>query len=189
MCVISLCTRVALDTRSRGRSTAALGATFNRDANSMKTKIGSVVLLLTALPASGGTPQLDKAVAAWAKSAESPTYRSAFADLNNDATPDAVVLIADPRYCGSGGCSMAVFEGIGTEFKLVSSSTITREPVFLLDSSRFGWRSLAVRSSGGGEPIRQVLMEFDGSRYPLNPSLQATASDADLKNAISLTLE
>ena len=155
----------------------------------MKTKIGGVVLLLAAIPASAGTPQLDKAVAAWAKTGEPPTYRSAFADLNNDATPDAIVLIADQRYSGSGGCSLAVFEGVGTEFKLVSASTITREPVFVLDSSHFGWRSLAVRSSGGGEPTRQVLMEFDGSRYPLNPSLQATASDGALKNAISLTLE
>ena len=135
------------------------------------------------------TGQLEKAVANWINSAEAPTFRSALADLNGDATLDAVVLLTDQRYCGSGGCRMAVFEGKGTDFRLVSSSTITREPIFVLDSSRFGWRSLAVRSSGGGGPTRQALLEFDGSRYPSNPSLQATASDADLTNASRLSLK
>jgi hypothetical protein len=155
----------------------------------MNATLGGLGLLLAAMPVFASAPQLDKAVSAWAKSSEAPAYRSTLVDLNNDATLDAIVLIADQGHCGSGGCSMAIFEGTGTNFKLVSSSTITREPVFVLSSTRFGWRSLAVKSSGGGESTRQVLMEFDGARYPQNPSLQATVSDAELERGTRLTLK
>lgn len=115
-----------------------------------------------------------------------PAYRCALADLNGDDTPAAVVLIDDRQYCGTGGCTLVGFEGAAGEFKLVSWSTITREPIFVLSGSRHGWRSLAVWSSGGGVTSRQVLMAYDGSAYPLNPSMQPTVPAKELKAGAKL---
>jgi len=135
-----------------------------------------------------GLPALDAAIASWSRSGAVPTYKYVLVDLNEDSTPDAVVLVTDPYYCGSGGCSMLILRGTKGAFKLLSSSTITREPILVLPEKRYGWHTLSVWCSGGGISLGQVLMRFNGSRYPLNPSMQPKASTLKLRDAHTLKL-
>jgi hypothetical protein len=108
-----------------------------------------------------------------------PQFRYALTDLDGDGRADAIVLLLGGNWCGSGGCNMLVFRAAANGFTLVSASTITNEPIRVSSEKSHGWRTLIVFAKGKGD----VLMPFDGTRYPLNPSLQRKATPAQVSAA------
>jgi hypothetical protein len=106
-----------------------------------------------------------------AEGAITPQHRYALVDLDGDGLPDAVVLVLDRAYCGSDGCTLEVFRGTTDGFSFVSGSTLCRAPIRVTRETSHGWRTLIVATKRGGD----VLMRFDGRRYPLDPSLQPKA--------------
>lgn len=150
----------------------------------------ATLLLGVGAPAlAGDISALDAAVKAWSKDADVPSYSFALADLNGDGIDDAIALITAQEYCGSGGCSLVIFRGEPKGFKLVSSSSITRPPILLLPEKRYGWHTLSVMVAGGGAEPGQVLMRFNGHKYPYNPSMQPKAKESALKDATTLKLQ
>lgn len=117
------------------------------------------------------------------------SLRYALVDLNGDGILDAVVLITDPNYCGSGGCNLSILRGTRSGFAYLSGSTISREPIRVLVEQRHGWRTLSVRVAGGGGTPGDAVLRFDGRRYPLNPTVQPRANAGDLVGARVLPLE
>lgn len=128
--------------------------------------------------------QLNAAVRAFTKEAGKPAYRYAQVDLNGDGQADALVLLRGD-YCGSGGCTLLVFRGSPGGFALVSSSTISNEPIGVVDERRHGWKTLLVTSRGVGP----VLLRFNGTKYPLNPSMQTKATKEQAASATILKFE
>lgn len=125
------------------------------------------------------TASLTSAVAAYIKKkggTEQPVFRHAFTDLNGDAQADAIVVLLGTYWCGSGGCTMLIFSGTKNGFTLVSASTVTREPIRVSPEKAHGWNTLIVNAKGQGD----VLMPFNGSSYPSNPSLQPQAKPAQV---------
>jgi hypothetical protein len=133
-----------------------------------------------------GLPALDKVLQAHFKAEAVPAYTYALADLNGDGQLDAVVMMSDRDYCGSGGCSLGVLRGTKKSFVFVSESSISNEPIRVLRESRQGWKSLSVSVSGGGAQPGEAIMRFNGKRYPRNPSVQPLAKAADLAGATTL---
>ena len=112
-------------------------------------------------------------------------FRFALEDLNGDGRADAIVLLSDRGWCGSGGCTMFIFKGVEEGFEFISSSTITSTPIRISRKTTHGWRSLIVYSKGKGN----VLMRFSGDvRYPGNPSTQPKASRAEV-DAASIAIQ
>jgi len=148
--------------------------------------LGMISIILTAPAFAGDVPSLEAAIKAWAEEATVPQYKYAFGDLNEDGIDDAVVLITGNGYCGSGGCALVIFKGIAGSYKLISYSTISNEPILLLNEKRKGWHTLSVRVAGGGIEPGQVLMRFNGTKYPLNPTMQAKAKQKYLNGATTL---
>jgi len=109
-------------------------------------------------------------------------WRHALTDLNGDRIDDAVVLMTDPAWCGTGGCTLLVFKGSRRGFTLQSKSRVSDVPIRVSPLAVAGWKSLLVYSRGRGE----VLMRFTGSRYPDKPSLQPKASTAQVRGALLL---
>jgi hypothetical protein len=107
------------------------------------------------------------------------TYSSALIDLNDDNIEDAIVLFDAPGECGSDGCSMEVYRGTKMGFDFVSSSTITFRPIRIASDRRYGWKTLVVVSGGTGT----VLLRFNGSRYPMYPSLQPKATKSQIDSS------
>jgi len=72
---------------------------------------------------------------------------------------------------------MLVFRGANDGFTFVSASTITNEPIRVSPENVHGWKTLIVYSKGKGD----VLMQFNGTHYPLNPSLQSKATTGQVE--------
>lgn len=147
-----------------------------------------LVAMASSVTVSAGAPAIDAALVAHYRLSTPRTYVYALTDLNGDGIPDAVVLVSDHAFCGSGGCNLAILRGTGQSFVYVSGSTISRAPIRVLREVRHGWKSLSVRVAGGGVKPGDVVMRFNGNRYPVNPTLQPYAKAVDLKGSVELEL-
>ena len=145
----------------------------------MRLVVIAAILFVTSCASTAPAPSsLAQAVAEALGSAD-VSFEHASATLNNDALPDAVVLVQGTDWCGSGGCTFLVLQGTPAGYALISRSTITTPPIRALQSSHFGWKDLIVHSNGTGE----VLLQFDGTSYPSNPSLERGPSPEQLRSA------
>ena len=109
-------------------------------------------------------------------------WRHALVDLNGDGAKEAVVLLLDPDWCGTGGCTMLVLKGSKRGYAVQSSSSVTDAPIRVSPVVVSGWKMLIVYSRGRGD----VLMRFNGKRYPDDPSLMPKASAAQIRAAALL---
>lgn len=86
------------------------------------------------------------------------------ADLNGNGSEELLVLMQDPYFCGSGGCTAYLFQDSG---ELINRMTVTSTPVLLASRETNGWKNFYVWSDGS---LR--TMAFDGTSYPSNPSVE-----------------
>ena len=100
----------------------------------------------------------------------SSPFMNTFIDLNQDGTEDALVFMGPPDWCGTGGCTLLVFEGTGDDFQFLSRTTLVQTPFTVSQNQTQGWRDLILEVSGGGATPETVALQFDGQGYPLNPS-------------------
>ena len=98
-------------------------------------------------------------------------YASAFVDLKDDGTQEAIVYLIGPRWCGSGGCSSLILEPAGSSFKVITKTTVTQLPIRILSDKTNGWHDLAVGVGGGGIRPYEARLRFNGKKYPGNPSV------------------
>ena len=122
--------------------------------------------------------QLLEAVRAYAGpfegSSEVVGLRTEWADLTGDGVLDAVVYLDSPSWCGSGGCTVLVFETItGDEaiaelgaFRPAAEVSLMHGPVIVAETATGGWADLIVQGSDGAP----VVLLFDGETYPASPA-------------------
>jgi hypothetical protein len=106
------------------------------------------------------------------ESIDNTKYQMETIDLNDDGYDDALVLLIGPMWCGTGGCTLLIFEGLKDSSRFVSDSSLVRGPITVSTSRTNGWRDLIIKVAGGGAVPGKVALKFDGSKYPLNPSIQ-----------------
>jgi putative lipoprotein len=111
-------------------------------------------------------------LAAQNESIDNTKYQIETIDLNDNGYDDALVLLTGPMWCGTGGCTLLIFEGLKDSARFVSDSSLVRGPITVSTSRTKGWRDLVIKVSGGGAVPGKVALKFDGSKYPLNPSNQ-----------------
>ena len=96
----------------------------------------------------------------------------AYADIGGDRRDEALVYLVDPRWCGSGGCSLMVLTPAAKGWRNLGQTSVTRLPVYRLLSGRGGWNDLAVGVGGGGSASGIAVLRFANGRYPANPTAQ-----------------
>lgn len=101
-------------------------------------------------------------------------YATAETDLDGDGTPEVLVYLGGPMFCGTGGCNLAVLKREGGDLIQVSETSVVQLPVGVLDSKSHDWRDLAVSVSGGGMTEGISRLRFTGSRYPGNASVEVS---------------
>lgn len=99
-------------------------------------------------------------------------YALAFRHLHVGGPPEAIVYLAGPSWCGTGGCRTLILADHGTSWQTITHITISRPPILVLPSTSHGWRSIAVWVQGGGaQPGYEAELRYDGKTYPSNPSM------------------
>ncbi len=131
-------------------------------------------------------PDLSRAILAYLAQQGDAAYldphQTARIDLNGDSREDALVLLENPYFCGTGGCTLLVFKDTKRGFQFVSRSTLIRPPIMVSETKTNGWRDLVVQVGGGGAAPKKVALKFSGRRYPANPStLPALSEDQPRK--------
>ena len=105
-------------------------------------------------------------------------YALAWHDLDGDGADEAIVHLAAPYFCGTGGCNTLVLTQAGPMWRKVGDISVSRTPISVLDSKTDGWDDLVVSISGGGGPSGRIVLKFDGQSYPSNPTVApATPTD------------
>lgn len=102
-------------------------------------------------------------------------YVLAWADLNGDRRPEALVYLTSRGRCGTGGCTLYIYTPEQGSWYQHGALTVTNPPVVVLNSRSNGWRDLAVRVSGGGARPRMARVRHGRITYESNPSLAPAA--------------
>lgn len=110
-------------------------------------------------------------------------YLVSFHDLDEDASPEAIVYMMGTNWCGSGGCNTLVLKRDSDTWSLVSSVAITRPPIRVLQRTSNGWRNITVWVQGGGVLAGyEAELAYNGKSYPQNPTVYPARR---LKTAVS----
>lgn len=131
-------------------------------------------------------PKVDNAVREYiiadGNELEGTKYRWLEYDLNGDGSKELLVQL---NWCGSGGCTMLIFENQQQEWHFNSRITLVRTPMNLGLQATDGWQDLVLFVGGGGATPNQHVLKFNNGEYPLNPST-APVADYDQISTIQL---
>ena len=95
-----------------------------------------------------------------------------FQNLSDIGSPQAIVYLLGPNWCGSGGCNTLILAQNDATWKIVSNIRITRPPIRISNERSHGWRDIGVWVQGGGiQPGYPAELAFDGKSYPENPTV------------------
>jgi len=101
---------------------------------------------------------------------DSTSTRVAWADLNGDGRDDALVTMTGADWCGSGGCTLLVFEAMDEidaeemgPFRPAAEISLVQGPVHIV-RGRGLWSDLIVET---GDQTR--VLHFNGDTYPPSP--------------------
>ena len=102
----------------------------------------------------------------------SSVYQHRRVDLNNDGKRDALVILKNPygHWCGMYGCTMLIMRANKDDFDLVNAVQTVREPLTVMNNTTSGWRNIVIHVSGRWTQTKDVLLRYDGNKYPTNPS-------------------
>lgn len=105
------------------------------------------------------------------KGPKNSQYEYVRADLNGDGLREGLVMFKLPHsyWCGWSGCTMAVFQAGDDNFALLSQTARIRGPIIVGETRTNGWEDIGVRLSGMNQADRNVLLKFDGEKYPSSP--------------------
>ncbi len=113
-------------------------------------------------------------------------YVAAYVSLSGAPQNEVIVYLTGSFWCGTGGCTMLVLAPEKDHFILVSTTTISRTPIRVLNSAHNGWHDIGVWVEGGGiSPGFEAQLTFNGTTYPGNPSGQQPTKNAPGTTAIA----
>ncbi len=77
--------------------------------------------------------QLEAAMRKWngADTTDDIRFHYNKVDLNGDKKLDAIVFASGESICGTGGCEVLIFKGVGKNFELVTEMSVSRPPIWV----------------------------------------------------------
>lgn len=108
-------------------------------------------------------------------------YRWLEHDLNGDGNPELLVLL---DWCGSGGCTLLIFEDHQQQWRFNSRITIVNTPIRLATTQSNGWQDLVFDVYGGGAQAAQHRLSYGEASYPLNPSVAPVVESNEVSGVL-----
>lgn len=104
-------------------------------------------------------------------------------DLNGDHKKEALVYLRDKNYCGADGCNLLILTPFRNSWKIVSTITLVKQPIWLLSTKNHGWHDISVNVVGiGNSGKTEVALYFNGISYPENPTLLLARNGFDAES-------
>jgi len=94
-------------------------------------------------------------------------------DLNDDRKEEIFVYLVGSYVCGTGGCSSAIFEKSNRRYVLLSRFSLVNNPVLISNNKTNGYKNIIMYVAGGGIKIFYAILQYNGTTYPSNPSVQS----------------
>lgn len=130
-------------------------------------------------------PKVNRAIRDYFKihktSTDDTQYRWLTYDLNGDGQEE---LLAQLNWCGSGGCTLLIFENHQQQWRFNSRITLVQGAIHLGAEQHNGWQDLVFNVSGGGATPAQHVLQYSGVSYPLNPSVAPTTTSDKVSQVI-----
>jgi heat shock protein HslJ len=98
-------------------------------------------------------------------SANPARYHYNRVDLNGDRRPDVLVYLTGQYFCGSGGCTILVFQSTGRGYRAVGTIPTSRSPIIITDNQTNSWKDLIRPTSGGGARLNYSWLRFQRGEY------------------------
>nr|WP_269809157.1 hypothetical protein [Enterovibrio nigricans] len=111
----------------------------------------------------------------------STQYRWLTQDLNSDGDKELLVLT---DWCGSGGCTVLIFSNQHGEWQFNSRITLAHVPFQMSNATSNGWHDLIFPVGGGGAKAASHVLQFNGQRYPGNPSVAPKIAIPDTSDTL-----
>jgi hypothetical protein len=93
-------------------------------------------------------------------------------DIDDDGKPEIFAYLVGSSFCGTGGCSAAIFKEKKNNYYLLARFSIVKNPVIISDSKTKGYKDIIMNVYGGGIVPFFARLKYDGTTYPSNPSIQ-----------------
>jgi hypothetical protein len=93
-------------------------------------------------------------------------------DLDDDGKSEIFAYLVGSSFCGTGGCSAAIFKEKKNNYYLLARFSIVKNPVIISDSKTKGYKDIIMNVYGGGIVPFFARLKYDGTTYPSNPSIQ-----------------
>jgi len=85
-------------------------------------------------------------------------------DLDGDGTPEIFVYLVGFYFCGTGGCSGAIFKEENEEYNLISKFSLVNNPIIISNIKTNGYRDIIMNVYGGGIESFFALLKYDGTK-------------------------
>ena len=104
---------------------------------------------------------------------DSSAVRVAWVDVSGDGRDDALVYLTDGDWCGSGGCTVLVFEAMDEvdaeemgAFRPAAEISLMHGPIHVAQARSGEWSDLIVEDEQGAV----WRLPFNGETYPVSPA-------------------
>ncbi|MGR5414764.1 COG3650 family protein [Vibrio astriarenae] len=108
-------------------------------------------------------------------------YRWLEHDLNGDGAPELLVLL---DWCGTGGCTLLIFEDHQQEWRFNSRITLVNTPIRIANTQSNGWQDLVFDVYRGGMEAGQHKLSYGEVSYPINPSVAPIINPQDISGVV-----
>jgi hypothetical protein len=76
-----------------------------------------------------------------------------------------VVLLSGYSWCGTGGCTLLIYEAKGATYREIGHTPAVRQPIRFLSTTKSGRPDLGVWRSWSDTPAYEARIQFNGRRY------------------------
>lgn len=110
-------------------------------------------------------------------------------DLNGDGKPEIFAYLVGTYFCGTGGCSAAIFKEKNDNYQLLARFSVVNNPIIISENKTKGYKDIIMNVYGGGIEPFFARLKYNGTTYPSNPSIQPKVEPGTKLDGIAIVAD